>query len=87
MNFTKIETFYNQNILVWIKKALKGFIRTICPSYEFIIFAVKEQGRKLNGKREKRFIKFIKSKAQYHPTEKPVDLLEYLILNTRVIQF
>lgn len=78
----KIENFFIiKNILVWDKKGfgmgdLQG---QYAPSYEFIIFAVKEQGRKLNGKRERDLLSFPKTKCELHPTQKPVELLEYLI--------
>ena len=81
----KIENFFIiKNILVWDKKGfgMGDLYGQYAPSYEFIIFAVKEQGRKLNGKRERDLLSFNKCKAQYHPTEKPVDLLEYLILKS-----
>lgn len=78
----KIENFFIiKNILVWDKKGfgMGDLYGQYAPSYEFIIFAVKEQGRKLNGKRERDLISFAKTKCELHPTQKPVDLLEYLI--------
>ena len=78
----KIENFFIiKNILVWDKKGfgMGDLYGQYAPSYEFIIFAVKEQGRKLNGKRERDILHFDKTKCKNHPTEKPVDLLKYLI--------
>ncbi len=78
----KIESFFIlKNILVWNKGGfgmgdLEG---SYAPSYEFILFAVKEQGRKLNGKRERDVLNYGKAKPEYHPTQKPIDLLEFLI--------
>lgn len=78
----KIENFFIiKNILVWDKKGfgMGDLYGQYAPSYEFIIFAVKEQGRKLNGKRERDLLSFAKTKCEYHPTQKPIDLIEYLI--------
>lgn len=78
----KIENFFIiKNILVWDKKGfgMGDLYGQYAPSYEFIIFAVKEQGRKLNGKRERDLLSFAKATNDLHPTQKPVDLLEYLI--------
>lgn len=78
----KIESFFIlKNILVWNKGGfgmgdLEG---SYAPSYEFILFAVKEQGRKLNGKRERDVLNYGKVKPEYHPTQKPIDLLVFLI--------
>lgn len=78
----KVENFFIiKNILVWDKKGfgMGDLYGQYAPSYEFIIFAVKEQGRKLNGKRERDLLSFTKTKCELHPTQKPMDLLKYLI--------
>lgn len=78
----KIENFFIiKNILVWDKKGfgMGDLYGQYAPSYEFIIFAVKEQGKKLNGKRERDLLSFNKCKAELHPTQKPVELIKYLI--------
>lgn len=78
----KIENFFIiKNILVWDKKGfgMGDLYGQYAPSYEFIIFAVKEQGKKLNGKRERDLLSFNKCKPELHPTQKPVELLKYLI--------
>lgn len=78
----KIENFFIiKNILVWDKNGfgMGDLYGQYAPSYEFIIFAVKEQGRKLNGKRERDVLSFKKVKPEFHPTQKPIELLEYLI--------
>lgn len=78
----KIENFFIiKNIIVWDKKGfgMGDLYGQYAPSYEFIIFAVKEQGKKLNGKRERDLLSFNKCKPELHPTQKPVELLKYLI--------
>jgi len=78
----KIENYFIiKNILVWDKEGfgMGDLYGQYAPSYEFVIFGVKEQGRKLNGKRERDVLRFKKSKCEFHPTQKPVDLLKYLI--------
>lgn len=78
----KIENFFIiKNILVWDKKSfgMGDLYGQYAPSYECIIFAVKEQGKKLNGKRERDLLSFNKCKPELHPTQKPVELLKYLI--------
>jgi site-specific DNA-methyltransferase (adenine-specific) len=72
--------FKVKNILVWEKNNtsmgdLKG---DFAPKVEFIIFA--QKGRVLiNGKREPNIFKFKKTGNNHHPTEKPVDLCEFLL--------
>ena len=78
----KTENFFIiKNLLVWNKQSfgmgdLQG---QYAPSYEFIIFAVKEQGKKLNGVRECDVLCYKKTKCNLHPTQKPIDLISKLI--------
>ncbi len=54
---------------------LKG---DFAPKFEMIIFIHK--GRRLiNGSRDSNILKFNRTGNKLHPTQKPVDLLEYLI--------
>ena len=72
--------FKLKNIIVWEKNNtsmgdLKG---SYAPKHEFILFGHK--GRKLrNGKRLPDIIQAKKTGNKYHPTQKPVDLLEIFI--------
>lgn len=72
--------FQVKNILVWEKNNtsmgdLKG---DFAPKIEFVIFCHK--GRSLiRGKRDPNIFKFNKTKNELHPTEKPVDLCQYMI--------
>ena len=54
---------------------LKG---DFAPKIEFILFL--QKGRRLmNGKRDPNIFKFKRTNNQFHPTQKPVDLVEYLL--------
>jgi site-specific DNA-methyltransferase (adenine-specific) len=78
----KTENFFIiKNLIVWDKQSfgMGDLYGQYAPSYEFIIFAVKEQGRKLNGTREKDLFSFPKTKCELHPTQKPVELLSKII--------
>ena len=72
--------FKVKNILTWVKNNtsmgdLKG---DFAPKTEFIIFFHK--GRKLiNGKRDPNVLEFKKTRNELHPTQKPVDMTEYMI--------
>ena len=72
--------FKVKNCLVWEKNNtsmgdLKG---DFAPKVEFIIFAHK--GRQLiRGRRDANIFKFSRTGNNNHPTEKPVDLCEYLM--------
>lgn len=72
--------FTVKNILVWEKNNismgdLKG---NFAPKIEFILFL--QKGRRLiNGKRDPNIFKFNRTRNELHPTQKPVDLMEYLI--------
>ena len=79
----EVKKYFNvKNCLVWYKKGgglgdLKG---SYIYNHEFIIFATK--GRHiLNGKRSSDVLEFKKENTSkyLHPTQKPADLLEYLI--------
>ncbi|MDB4426011.1 DNA methyltransferase, partial [bacterium] len=48
------------------------------PKYEMIIFL--QKGRRfINGKRDPNILKFSRTGNKLHPTQKPVDLLQYLL--------
>jgi len=72
--------FKLKNILIWEKNVhsmgdLKG---DFAPKYEMCLFLHK--GRTLmRGKRDPNIMKFAKTGNKLHPTEKPVDMMEYLL--------
>jgi len=74
------EHFTLKDILIWEKNNHGSGDLTggYAPKYEFILFLTK--GRKeLNGKREPNILKYNKTNNILHPTQKPTDLLEFLI--------
>ncbi len=72
--------FKIKDILVWKKNNtgmgdLKG---SFAPKHEFILFM--QKGRRLiNGTRDCNILEFSRTNNKFHPTEKPVDLCEYLL--------
>jgi site-specific DNA-methyltransferase (adenine-specific) len=72
--------FDYKNILIWEKNniGLNDFFANYGPKYEMIVYINKGK-RELKGNREPNIFKFIKPRNELHPTQKPVDLIEYLI--------
>ncbi len=72
--------FKIKNIITWVKNNtsmgdLKG---DFAPKTEFIIFF--QKGRRLiNGKRDSNVFEYNKTRNELHPTQKPVDMTEYMI--------
>lgn len=75
--------FIVKNHLVWDKSTIGmgDLYGNYGNSYESIVFAT-NGNHKLNGKRDGSILKFKRCKQEYHETQKPVDLLEYLILKS-----
>ena len=74
------EFFELKNILIWEKNNhvsgdLKG---NYAPKYEFVLFLTNGR-RLLNGKRDCNILKYNKTNNKLHPTQKPLDLLEFII--------
>lgn len=72
--------FEVKNILIWEKNNtgmgdLKG---DYAPKYEMIIFC-SNGNKKLNGGRDSNILKTKRTNNENHPTEKPVNLISYLI--------
>lgn len=72
--------FTVKNILIWHKNnhGSGDLTGDYAPQYEFILFLTK--GRKqLNNGRHSNIIKCAKTGNEHHPTEKPVNLMQFLI--------
>lgn len=74
--------FVLKNILIWDRGVIgMGDLKTYGDSYDIIYFGVQYKWRDLNGVRDRDVLKFnrVAPAAMIHQTEKPIDLLEYLI--------
>lgn len=74
------KNFKIKNILVWEKNntSMGDLKADFAPKYEMIIFI--QKGRRLiNGRRDPNIMRFNRTGNKLHPTQKPVDLIEYLI--------
>lgn len=73
--------FSLKNLLVWVKPT-GGMGDLECgysPAHEFCFYASKGHAPKLNGKREPDVLQFSKTGNKLHPTQKPVELMRYLV--------
>ena len=72
--------FKIKNILIWEKNntGMGDLSAAYAPKYEMIIYANKGR-RELIGRRDPDILHFNRTGNIHHPTEKPVDLLEYLL--------
>jgi len=69
-----------KNILVWVKNntSMGDLTGNFASKTEFILFI--QKGRRfINGSRDSNVLEFKRTGNKHHPTEKPVDLLKYLI--------
>lgn len=76
--------FVLRTLLVWDKQALgPGDLDDWAKRTEFIVYAT-SRGAKLNGARDGNLISVprVDGRKLCHPTEKPVDLLKYLIIRS-----
>ena len=75
--------FEIKNILVWIKNntGMGDLYGDYAPKHEFIIYSRKGK-RKLNGRRDSNILEYKRTGNKLHPTEKPVDMFEFLILKS-----
>jgi DNA modification methylase len=78
-----IEKYLNlKNILIWDRRVIgMGDLKTYGFSYDIVYFGYNKKWKDLNGTRERDILQFnrVTPAANIHPTEKPIDLLEYLI--------
>jgi len=68
-----------KNILIWHKNntGMGDLYGDFAPQYEFILFA-NPSGKPLLGRRDSNILKFARTQNELHPTQKPLDLIEYL---------
>ena len=78
-----IEKYLNlKSVLIWDRKVIgMGDLRSYGFSYDIIYFGYNKVWKDLNGTRDRDILQFnrVTPAANIHPTEKPLDLLEYLI--------
>jgi DNA modification methylase len=78
-----IEKYLNlKSILIWDRKVIgMGDLRSYGFSYDIVYFGYNKVWKDLNGTRDRDILQFnrVTPAANIHPTEKPIDLLEYLI--------
>lgn len=74
-----------KNILVWVKNnhGSGDLQASYAPKYEFILYGNKGRRKFENGRKED-VLFYNKTKNELHPTQKPVDLLEFLINNSSI---
>lgn len=78
---TEIEKYFNvKNILIWEKNntGMGDLTGDYAPKYEMVIFC-SNGNKKLKGNRDSNIIKAKKTGNEFHPTQKPVNLMEYFI--------
>lgn len=71
-----------KNILIWDRKVIgMGDLKTYGKSYDIIYFGYNKVWKDLNGIRDRDLLSFnrVDPSKNIHPTEKPIDLLEFLI--------
>jgi site-specific DNA-methyltransferase (adenine-specific) len=78
-----VEKYLNlKNILIWDRSVIgMGDLKTYGKSYDIIYFGYNKTFKELNGIRDRDLLKFnrVSPSENVHPTEKPLDILEYLI--------
>tara|TARA_R110000868_G_scaffold395285_1_gene666911 strand:+ start:3481 stop:4737 length:1257 start_codon:yes stop_codon:yes gene_type:complete len=83
----KIKPIFNKyfklkNILIWDREVIgMGDLKTYGRSYDIVLFGYNETWKDLNGNRDRDILRFnrVAPNNLSHPTEKPLDILEYLI--------
>lgn len=78
-----IEKYYKlENIIIWDRKIIgMGNLKSYGPSFDIIYFCSNLKWKDLNGVRERDILQFerVSPSNLKHPTEKPLDLLKFLI--------
>lgn len=79
--------FILKNILIWDRGVIgMGDLKTYGRSYDIIYFGYKSEWKDLNGVRDRDVLTFnrVSPGELLHPTEKPLDILEYLIKKSSI---
>ena len=74
--------FNLKNILIWDREVIgMGDLKTYGRSYDVIYFGYNEVWKDLNGTRDRDILRFTRVAPNnlQHPTEKPLNILEYII--------
>ena len=74
--------FKLKNILIWDREVIgMGDLKTYGRSYDIVLFGYNETWKDLNGNRDRDILRFnrVSPNNLTHPTEKPLEILEYLI--------
>jgi DNA modification methylase len=78
-----IQKYLNlKNVLIWDRKVIgMGDLKTYGKSFDIVYFGYNKVWKDLNGTRDRDILQFnrVDPSKNIHPTEKPLDLLEYLI--------
>lgn len=69
-----------KNILIWAKNntGMGDLTGDYAPQYEMILYC-NPDNKPLNGNRDSNILKFNRTNNENHPTEKPLDMISYLI--------
>jgi len=71
-----------KNVLIWDRQIIgMGDLKTYGNSYDIVYFGYNKKWKDLHGTRERDILNFqrVDPAKNIHPTEKPLDMLEYLI--------
>ena len=78
-----IEKYLNlKHVLIWDRKVIgMGDLKSYGRSYDIVYFGFNKKWKNLNGTRDRDILSFsrVDPAKNVHPTEKPLDMLEYLI--------
>lgn len=69
-----------KNILIWAKNntGMGDLINDYAPQYEMVLYC-NPDNKPLNDGRDSNILRFKRTNNELHPTQKPVDLIEYLV--------
>ena len=71
-----------KNVLIWDRQIIgMGDLKTYGNSYDVVYFGYNKKWKDLNGTRDRDILNFqrVDPSKNIHPTEKPLDMLQYLI--------